>query len=363
MAGLVAPEPPAPRTSYDLRPFAAQDRQLNAFSIRVFQYMGLGFSGLGVVIASYLAIVVGFDLWVTAFLLILCSGVGFGPLLLSQVPVRGWRPRVELRLDSRGIALVDSAGRAESLAWDDPAAVVTIRQIVRGGPPGRPPEPGEWLMLMPKVRTAHIGAEAREGLLAACRAHGFIQGEDRFDVPNPADHGRTAVAAVLRMAARPPPGGTFGPPPPPTSGPVSESPLPPSSQSTFPAPSLQPSYTSGAAATETNPIAEVTVAPEGARVALRDGKTLVFDWRLQGLRIELFAVLPTPVAALKDAPAWRVSVRKPTCRGSISPEAYAAWTESAKAAGLMVTTFRFPRPSRGSIGWGAQTTIRRATPT
>ena len=334
---------------------------MNASSKRAFQYMGLGFSGLGVVIASYLAISVGFDPRLTAFLLILFSGVGFGPLLLSEVPVRGWRPRVELRLDNRGIALVDSAGHAEWLAWDDPSACVTVREIVGGGPHGRSPEPGEWLILIPKVRTAHIGAEARVGLLAACRAHGFIQGEDRFDVPNQADHGRTAVAAVLRMAARPPPGGTFGPSPPPTSAPLPESPLPPS-DSTFPAPSLQPSYTAGAAATETNPIAEVTVTPEGARIGLRDGKVSVIEWRLPRLRVELFAILPSPVATLRDAPAWRLSVRKPACSGSVSPGTYTALTESAKAAGLMVTTFRFPRPDRGSIGWGAHIAIRRVPP-
>lgn len=363
VAGMLPPNPPPTQTSYDLRPFAAMDRRLNARATRIFLGMGLGFTGGGVALALYLALFVQFDPWVTSFLLILFTGVGFGPLLLSEVPARGWRPRVELRLDDRGVAVVDRAGHARRLEWDDPAAVVTVREIVGSGPSGKTAALGEWLMIMPGAWTAHIGEEARQGLLAACEAHGFVLGEDRFDVPNPADHGRTAVAAVLRMAARPPPGGAFGPPTLPVGGQFrGAAPQLQSADSTFPAPPTQPSYTSGELATEPNPISQVTVAPEGARVTLRDGKTLELDWRFPGLRIDLFALLPTPVSTLADAPAWRVSVRRPSCRGSLSPAAYDAWTGSAKAAGCMVTTFRFPRPDRGSIGWGAITTIRRAVP-
>jgi hypothetical protein len=349
--------------SFDLRPFAAQDKRLNAYAARIFRYLGIGFSGLGVGIAAYLAIFVQFDPWVTAFLLVLFTGVGFGSLLLTEIPERGWRPRVELRLDDQGIALVDSAGRSEWLRWDEPAAVVTIRQIVGPGPSGEAPEAGEWLLLIPVARTAHIGKDAREGILSACDAHGFVLGEDRFDVANPADHGQTAVAAVLRMAARPPPGGGFGPRPSSLQDPLSETLSSTStSRANFTAPATRPSYTAGAAATEANPVAAVTVGPEGAGVVLRDGKALPIDWRLPKLWIQLFAPLPTPMSALKDAPAWRFTVRRPACEGSLSSDAYAALTESARAAGLRVTTARLPRPDGGSYGWGAITTINPASP-
>ena len=321
--------------------------------------MGLGFTAVGVALSVYIAVFVQFDPWIIAFLLVLFSVVGFGPLLLSVIPARGWRTTVELRLDDRGIWLVDSAGHARGIGWDDPAAVVTVREMVRTGPTGQPPERGEWLVLLPGLRTAHIGPEAREGLLAACRAHGFVLGEDRFDVPDPADRGRSTAEAVLRMAARPPPGGAFGPSPPSTSGrlPADSPPLQAGAR-TFTAPTEQQSYDRPQTGVEPNPIQEVTVTSEGVGVTLRDGRTLSVGWHASKLRLELFAILPSPVATLSDAPSWRLSIRQPPCRGSVSADAYAELRRSAKSAGLRVTTFRFPRPNRGTVGTGAITTIQ-----
>lgn len=348
-------------SSYDLRPFAAQDRRLNAYAARVWWYMGLGFSGFGIAITLYLGISFGFDPWISTFLLVLFSGVGFGPLLLTQVPDRGWRARVELRLEDRGIALIDSAGRAERLGWNDPAAVVTVREITSSGPSGKTAESGEWMIMMPGSHTAHIGADAREGLIAACRAHGFVLGEDSFDVPNPGDHGRTSATAILRMAALPPPGGAFGSSiSQPSDRLHSATSTLPGAGATFTAPSEEQDLGSGTPATKSNPIAEVTVTPEGMNVVFRDSRTVAVDWRVPKLRLQLFTILPNPVSALSDALSWRVSVRRPSVEGSISPEAYAAVTASARAAGMMTTTIRVPRPDLGRAA--AITTIRKAVP-
>lgn len=346
-------------SSYDLRPYADQDRRLNVRVARAWWYVGFGFTALGLAITIYLGALFGFVPWISALILVVCGGIGFGPLVLSQVPDRAWRARVELRLDGHGIAIVDSAGHAERVGWDNRAAVVTVREITDHGPSGGAVGAGEWLTLMPGYHTAHIGADAREGLLAACRAHGFVLREDRFEVPNPADRGRTGASAIFRMAALPGPGGAFDSPPQASDRLRSAPSALSGADATFAAPSAQQDLQTGGLAARSNPIAAVTVTREGIHVVLRSRKTVTVEWREPKARLNLFALLPNPISALSDAESWQLTVRRTPVGGTISREAYAAVTASARAAGLVVTTARLPRPDLGKAA--AFTEIRRTS--